>query len=205
MALGGGYLFLHSSSRHHLFRSYVRANGDGGGLRCSWTKRTGRLGRAEEGEHDGAKRKGGRGVGASSICLSSHGDHGGGDHADLSQPRERLSVFCVRLGRCRGVVGRWRCQEEEIGEQGGFYSPGAGVRWMRLTAVVHGSSGMPLASWAVASVTTSSVGFSAAENPERGGLGCLNRGDDWTCTKVFDGVCLVVGEGGRRSTIALGS
>jgi hypothetical protein len=65
--------------------------------------------------------------------------------------------------------------------------PVGGVgQWTRLMAVGHGSSGMSLAGWAVASVTASSAGFSAAENPEGGGLGCLNRGDDCTCMKVFD-------------------
>jgi hypothetical protein len=61
---------------------------------------------------------------------------------------------------------------------------------------------MRSSSWVVVSCTASSGGFSAAENPERGGLGSPKRDDDCACMKVFDGVRYVVGERGRRSIIA---
>jgi hypothetical protein len=36
-----------------------------------------------------------------------------------------LSILAWLREVCRGVLGRWRCQEEERDGQGGFYSPGA--------------------------------------------------------------------------------
>jgi hypothetical protein len=48
-------------------------------------------------------------------------------------------------------------------------------------------------------------GFSAAGIKEKGGLVCLRRGVVCTVSEVLDVSCSVVGEGGRRGTIALGS
>jgi hypothetical protein len=48
-------------------------------------------------------------------------------------------------------------------------------------------------------------GFSAAGIKEKGGLVCLRRGVVCTVSEVLDVSCSVVGEGGRRGTIALWS